>query len=43
MSVRNPLPLATLEALNQSCSVDFMHDALVCGRRFHSFNVVDDF
>jgi putative transposase len=20
-----------------------MHDALVCGRRFHTFNVVDDF
>ncbi|WP_410702662.1 IS3 family transposase, partial [Citrobacter braakii] len=30
--VRNPSPLATPEALNQSWSVDFMHDALVCGR-----------
>ncbi|EGI16310.1 transposase B [Escherichia coli M605] len=29
--------------LNQSWSVDFMHDALVCGRRFRTFNVVDDF
>ncbi|EBV2128475.1 transposase family protein, partial [Salmonella enterica subsp. enterica serovar Tennessee] len=28
---------------NQSWSVDFMHDALVCGRRFRTFNVVDDF
>jgi putative transposase len=35
--------LATPEALNQSWSVDFMHDALVCGRRFRTFNVVDDF
>ncbi|MEI6984175.1 DDE-type integrase/transposase/recombinase, partial [Klebsiella pneumoniae] len=29
--------------LNLSWSVDFMHDALVCGRRFRMFNVVDDF
>lgn len=41
--VRNPSPLATPEALNQSWSVDFMHDALACGRRFRTFNVVDDF
>ncbi|WP_421533483.1 DDE-type integrase/transposase/recombinase [Morganella morganii] len=43
LSVRNPSPLATPEALNQSWSVDFMNDALVCGRRFRTFNVVDDF
>ncbi|CBA21966.1 putative transposase insK [Erwinia amylovora] len=43
LQVRNPSPLATPEALNQSWSVDFMHDALVCGRRFRTFNVVDDF
>ena len=24
-------------------SADFMHDALACGRRFRTFNVVDDF
>lgn len=41
--MRNPAPLATPEALNQSWSIDFMHDALVCGRRFRTFNVVDDF
>lgn len=40
---RNPSSLATPEALNQSWSVDFMHDALICGRRFRTFNVVDDF
>ncbi|MCS2164480.1 IS3 family transposase [Scandinavium manionii] len=42
LPVRNPAPLATPEALNQSWSIDFMHDALVCGRRFRTFNVVDD-
>ena len=41
--MRSPSPLATPEALNQSGSVDFMHDALVCGRRFCTFNVVDEF
>ncbi|WP_415640739.1 IS3 family transposase [Serratia surfactantfaciens] len=43
LPARNPTPLATPEALNQSWSIDFMHDALVCGRRFRTFNVVDDF
>lgn len=43
MPVRNPSPLATPEALNLSWSIDFMHDALVCGRRFRAFNVADDF
>ena len=43
MPVRNPARLATPEAINQSWSIDFMHDSLVCGRRFRTFNVVDDF
>ncbi|AWH89658.1 IS3 family transposase [Limnobaculum parvum] len=43
LPVRNPAPLATPDALNQSWSIDFMHDALVCGRRFRTFNIVDDF
>ncbi len=30
LPVRNPAPLATPEAMNQSWSIDFMHDALVC-------------
>lgn len=41
--MRNLAPLAALESINQSCSIDFMHDALVCVRRFRTFNVVDDF
>jgi len=43
LPVRNPALLATPKALNQNWSNDFMHDALVCGRRFRTFNVVDDF
>jgi putative transposase len=43
LPVRRPAPLVTPEAINQSWSIDFMHDALVCGRRFQTFNVVDEF
>ena len=43
LPLRNPAPLATPEAMNQSWSIYFMHDTLVCGRRFRTFNVVDDF
>jgi len=43
LPMRRPAPLVTPEHLNQSWSVDFMHDALICGRRFRTFNVVDDF
>lgn len=38
-----PGPLATPDALNQSWSTDFIHDGLVYGRCFRTFNVVDDF
>lgn len=40
---RHPLPLAVSEAMNGCWSADFMNDALWCGRRFRTFNVVDDF
>lgn len=43
LPVRNPAPLVTPEVLNQSWSIDFMHDSLTCGQRFRIFNVVDDF
>lgn len=43
LSPRDPTPLTVPGTINQSWSVDFMSDALWCGRRFRTFNVVDDF
>lgn len=43
LSPRNPLPLSVPECMNESWSMDFMSDALWNGRRFRTFNVVDDF
>lgn len=40
---RNPAPLAVPEQANHCWSADFMSDALWDGRRFRTFNVVDDF
>jgi putative transposase len=40
---RHPLPLMAGEQINGSWSVDFMSDALWDGRRFRTFNVIDDF
>lgn len=40
---RSPEPLAVPAQANQCWSMDFMHDALHCGRKFRTFNVVDDF
>lgn len=38
-----PEPLAQPETINQSWSMDFMHDQLSDGRSFRTFNVIDDF
>lgn len=40
---RNPVPLCVPDQMNQCWSIDFMSDALWCGRRFQTFNVLDDF
>jgi putative transposase len=40
---RYPEPLRVPESINQCWSADFMSDALWHGRRFRTFNVVDDF
>lgn len=37
-----PEPLAVPETLNQTWSMDFMHDQLADGRRYRLFNVIDD-
>ena len=43
LPARNPDPLSVPLAANQCWSADFMSDALWDGRRFRTFNVVDDF
>ena len=40
---RNPDPLSVPESINQCWSADFMSDALWCGKRFRTFNLVDDY
>ncbi|MEZ8053402.1 DDE-type integrase/transposase/recombinase [Vibrio atlanticus] len=40
---RNPAPLAVPEYVNACWSMDFVSDALHCGRRFRTLNIVDDF
>ena len=43
LPTRNPKPLAVPKGANVSWSVDFMSDSLLNGRRFRTFNVIDDF
>jgi len=40
---RNPEPLVVPADMHQCWSIDFMSDSLFCGRRFRTFNVVDDY
>lgn len=42
LPARDPRPLAVPESVNQCWSADFMSDALADGRRFRTFNVIDD-
>lgn len=43
LPTRHPQPLAVPPMANQTWSMDFMSDVLMFGRRFRTFNVVDDF
>jgi putative transposase len=43
LPTRHPAPLLVPLLANQTWSVDFMNDGLMCGRRFRTFNVLDDF
>jgi len=43
LPARNPAPLAVPTEMNRSWSMDFMSDSLWNGRRFRTFNVLDDF
>jgi putative transposase len=36
-------PIEAMSQINQSWSIDFMSDSLVSGRKFRTFNVLDDF
>lgn len=38
-----PLPLAVPNAINQTWSMDFMHDQLADGRSIRLFNVIDNY
>jgi len=40
---RHPLPLVVSQVMNGCWSIDFTSDSLWSGRRFRTFNVVDDF
>jgi putative transposase len=39
---REKRPLTVLPIVNHSWSLDFMHDALYCGKRFRTLNVIDE-
>lgn len=43
LPTRHPKPLVQPEKRNDSWSMDFMSDSLVCGRAFRTLNVIDDY
>ena len=43
LPARYPEPLVVPKTVNHCWSIDFMSDSLLCGRRFRTFNVIDDF
>ena len=43
LASRPALQVAVPETVNACWSIDFMSDSLFCGRRFRTFNVIDDY
>jgi len=43
LPTRSPAPRAVSQMMSECWSAHLMIDALWCGRRFRTFNVVDDF
>ncbi len=43
LPTRMAISLVIPNAINKTWSADFMSDGLMCGRKFRTFNVVDDF
>jgi putative transposase len=43
LASRPAIPLACATTINACWWIDFMSDSLFCGRRFRTFNVVDDY
>lgn len=43
LPTRNPVQIGLPLTINGCWSMDFMSDSLFCGRRFRTFNIVDDF
>lgn len=39
---RQRQPLTVFPAMNESWSLDFVHDVLICGKRFRTLNVIDE-
>ncbi len=42
MPEREKKPLSVVNKPNDQWAMDFMHDAMYCGKRFRTLNIIDD-